>query len=254
MVWIFSTTLSCKRCLAKVQPKLDSIQWIQSWSIDWDHPQKLLTVDAFPPGSPQQVIDSLKQAGYDGQFVEEPSPISHDTSSFEHRVHSDVESEQFKFKLSSYKPLVLVVSYVVGASLLWETAQSEWHWMRVMNHFMGFFFTGFAFFKLLDIGKFADAFSTYDVIAKRWRWYGLAYPWIELAIGILFLTQSELLFVQGLTLVIMSIGLIGVVSAVRQKRAIQCACLGTVFNLPMSVVTIVENGVMIAMSLFMMTI
>ncbi len=126
--------------------------------------------------------------------------------------------------------------------------------MRVMNHFMGFFFTGFAFFKLLDIGKFADAFSTYDVIAKRSRWYGLAYPWIELAIGILFLTQSELFFVQAITFVIMSTGLIGVISAVRQKRAIQCACLGTVFNLPMSVVTIVENGAMIAMSLTMMAI
>lgn len=253
MAWKFSTTLSCKRCLAKVQPKLDSVKWIQRWSIDWDHPDKLLTVEASQPGNPQHVIDLLRQAGYDGQIMEGSSPIAKVPYSSSNRAQNQEESGA-KWKLSTYKPLLLVISYVLGASLLWETAQSEWHWMRVMNHFMGFFFTGFAFFKLLDIGKFADAFSTYDVIAKRSRWYGLAYPWIELAIGILFLTQSELFFVQAITFVIMSTGLIGVISAVRQKRAIQCACLGTVFNLPMSVVTIVENGAMIAMSLTMMAI
>ena len=32
------------------------------------------------------------------------------------------------------------------------------------------------------------------------------------------------------------------------KKIIQCACLGTVFNLPMSTVTIIEDAIMIVMS------
>ncbi len=35
---------------------------------------------------------------------------------------------------------------------------------------------------------------------------------------------------------------IGVIQSVMKKRKIQCACLGTVFNLPMSTVAIIEKS------------
>jgi hypothetical protein len=44
---------------------------------------------------------------------------------------------------------------------------------------------------------------------------------------------------------------VGVVRSVVRKSETQCACLGTVFNLPMSYVTIVEDGIMLAMALLM---
>ena len=62
------------------------------------------------------------------------------------------------------------------------------------------------------------------------------------------------MFANILTAVIMSVGLIGVIAAVRKKQTIQCACLGTAFNLPMSVVTIIENSVMLAMALAMLLV
>jgi hypothetical protein len=46
----------------------------------------------------------------------------------------------------------------------------------------------------------------------------------------------------------MGVSIIGVLQSVLNKRAIRCACLGAIFNLPMSTVTIVEDGLMIAMS------
>lgn len=52
----------------------------------------------------------------------------------------------------------------------------------------------------------------------------------------------------------MVVSIIGVLQSVLNKRKIQCACLGTVFNLPMSTVTIIEDGLMIAMSLTMLLI
>jgi hypothetical protein len=49
----------------------------------------------------------------------------------------------------------------------------------------------------------------------------------------------------------MGTGLIGVVSSVLNKRKIICACLGTVFNLPMTKVTIVEDTIMVVMAALM---
>jgi hypothetical protein len=46
----------------------------------------------------------------------------------------------------------------------------------------------------------------------------------------------------------MSLSIVGVLRSVLKRRAIRCACLGTVFNLPMSTITIIEDGLMIAMS------
>ncbi|MEZ6150337.1 MAG: hypothetical protein R3C09_09455 [Pirellulaceae bacterium] len=150
--------------------------------------------------------------------------------------------------------MFLVVSYVIGASALFELSHASWELSRFMNNFMGFFFLGFAFFKLLNIAKFADAFATYDIVARRSRAYALAYPWVELSLGLLFVTRTLPMLANILTAVIMSVGLIGVVAAVRKKQTIQCACLGTAFNLPMSVVTIIENSVMLAMALAMLLV
>jgi hypothetical protein len=45
---------------------------------------------------------------------------------------------------------------------------------------------------------------------------------------------------------------IGVIQSVLDKRKIRCACLGAVFNLPMSTVTIIENLLMVVMAAFML--
>ena len=50
----------------------------------------------------------------------------------------------------------------------------------------------------------------------------------------------------------MSLSIIGVLQSVLNKQKIQCACLGDVFDLPMSTVTIIEDGVMIIMSIIML--
>lgn len=49
----------------------------------------------------------------------------------------------------------------------------------------------------------------------------------------------------------MLVGLIGVTRSVLDKQQIQCACLGTGFNLPMSSVTIIEDATMLLMAVGM---
>ncbi len=55
-------------------------------------------------------------------------------------------------------------------------------------------------------------------------------------------------------LVVMTVSIIGVLQTVLNKKKIQCACLGDVFKLPMSTVTIVEDGLMILMAIVMLLI
>jgi hypothetical protein len=50
------------------------------------------------------------------------------------------------------------------------------------------------------------------------------------------------------------IGIWGAVGVLMRKQTVQCACLGTGFNLPMSTVTIVENGAMALMAVWMLTV
>jgi hypothetical protein len=75
---------------------------------------------------------------------------------------------------------------------------------------------------------------------------------VELGLGVAYLAGLAPVATNLVTLVVMLIGLVGVSQALLQKRRIQCACLGTVFNLPMSRVTFIEDGLMAAMAATML--
>jgi hypothetical protein len=124
--------------------------------------------------------------------------------------------------------------------------------MRWTNHFMAGFFLIFSFFKLLNLKGFATSYAMYDVVAMRFKPWGYIYPFIELGLGIAMLFNFESFITNVVCLAVMTVSLIGVLQSVLNKRKIKCACLGDVFNLPMSTVTIIEDGLMIAMSVYML--
>jgi cation transport ATPase len=241
METVFSSNLKCGSCVDKVTPHLDAITEIKSWHVDTENPQKLLTVSHNDASAIELVQAGISQAGF------RATPLS-----AEQVAATAVVEAKPPFDLSNYKPLALVFLYVVGLTAYSEWLADEFSWSRVMSLFMGYFFLAFAFFKLLDVAAFATSFATYDILAKRSRSYALAYPFVELLLGMAFLSGRMLTVTNIATVLVMSVGLIGVMQALRKKQAIQCACLGTAFNLPMSVVTVVENGVMITMALVML--
>ena len=118
-----------------------------------------------------------------------------------------------------------------------------------MNHLMAGFFISLSFFKFLDLKAFAESFAAYDPIAKRWMQYAYAYPFIELALGLMFIGHFALRPANVLTILILSFTTFGVYQKLRKKSSFQCACLGTSFNLPLSNVTIAENLAMISMAI-----
>ncbi|NBO10845.1 MAG: hypothetical protein EBV25_04690, partial [Methylophilaceae bacterium] len=118
--------------------------------------------------------------------------------------------------------------------------------------FMAGFFLVFSFFKMLNIQAFASSYAMYDLLAIRFKAYGYIYPFIELGLGIAYLISYNPITTNTLTLIVMTFSSLGVIKAVLDKQKIRCACLGTVFNLPMSTVTIIEDLLMAAMALWML--
>lgn len=161
--------------------------------------------------------------------------------------HNEV-AEQTKSWLATYKPVLLIFAYITGITLLIEWMHGGFLWMRWMNHFMAGFFLVFSFFKLLNLKGFAESYSMYDIVANKWNGWGYVYAFTELALGLAFLTRFSPILTNTVTFVVMTISIIGVLQSVINKRKIKCACLGAVFNLPMSTITIIEDFLMIGMS------
>lgn len=162
-------------------------------------------------------------------------------------VAATIFEEKEKSWLATYYPLLLIIGLISIVSLKGASGLHEW-----MLHFMGGFFIVFSFFKFLDLNGFRDAYATYDVLAKRWNGYGFVYPFLELGLGLAFLFQYKLLYALYFSIALMGFSSLGVIQALREKRKIRCACLGTVLNLPMSTITLVEDLGMVGMSVLML--
>jgi copper chaperone CopZ len=156
--------------------------------------------------------------------------------------------------LQTYQPLLLIFAFILGASLLAQIGQGTGAVSVdvTMRYFMAGFFLVFSFFKLLDIKAFATAYQSYDLLAASWPTWGRIYPFVELGLGVAYLANFMPTVTNWITLVVMGFSAIGVIRAVMQKSKIQCACLGTVFKLPMSTVTIVEDVGMVVMAAVML--
>jgi hypothetical protein len=148
----------------------------------------------------------------------------------------------------TYKPILLLFAFLLAITALPEWTAGKWVAMRWMNHFMAGFFLAFSFFKLLDLDGFVENYAAYDLLARGWDGWGYVYPFVELLLGLAFLTGFQPLFTNVVTLVVMSVSLVGVLQTVLNKRKVSCACLGAVFNVPMSTITVMEDVLMILMS------
>jgi hypothetical protein len=236
----FKTNLNCGSCVAAVTPLLDGEGTIERWHVDTDSPEKTLTVEGDGIAS-DRVEGLVAQAGFRAvEVADEPQP------------KRDEPAAETTHSLRTFYPLALIGAFLIGVVALVEWRAGGPDPMRAMGNFMAGFFLVFSFFKLLDLRAFATAYATYDVIARRWPRYGYAYPFIELALGVAYLVNSSPVLTNVATLLVMAVSSVGVVRSLMQRKQIQCACLGTVFKLPMTYVTVVEDLLMVAMAAVML--
>lgn len=227
--------MTCSNCAAKVTTRLLEHPQILSAEVVLDPPEARITAKEHL--STQNIEDWLK-----------PLQKYHVTNLGPSKENLDPTSIVEEKNLQTYRPLLILASYLIAASIAGAWGNGKFDWGTAMRLFMGGFFVAFSFFKMLDLKGFADAYRSYDIAAKAFPTYGYIYPFIELALGLGYLANWQPIWVNLLTLIVMGVSLLGVIRAVLSKRVIQCACLGTVFNLPMSTVTIVEDLLMLVMA------
>lgn len=152
---------------------------------------------------------------------------------------------------SAYRPIWIIYGLIFVAVTLgvWANDLGFDSWMKLS---MGAIALVFALFKLFDLTAFADDFAGYDVLAKRIPTYGRVYPFIEAGIGLMFIASVTIPFALIISVLVFGIGLIGVWQALQRGEKIQCACVGKMFDLPLSRVALFENGLMVSMSLLML--
>jgi hypothetical protein len=170
----------------------------------------------------------------------------HEKNVFSSNITIDAE----KTKLQQLKPLLLIIFYITTASLLIH--YKDWSWNEFMLDFMGLFYIVFSFFKMLDLKGFPESFKMYDPLAKRIPIYGWMYPFIETVLGLMFLMRFEVDIALVITLIVLGITTIGVLKTLLYKKHIRCACLGTALKLPMTEATLIENTIMMVMSILML--
>lgn len=123
---------------------------------------------------------------------------------------------------------------------------------QFMHFFMGIFLCIFAMLKIFHPSAFADGFQMYDMIGKHSRTYAYIYPFIELALGLGYLSFYIPIYIYSATIIIMGIGIIGVIDALRRGLDINCPCMGSVLDVPLSTVTLAEDAGMALMAAAML--
>ncbi|MEM8907366.1 MAG: MauE/DoxX family redox-associated membrane protein [Bacteroidota bacterium] len=222
--------MTCKGCVSKVQKALSAVPEVEKVQVQLAAPQA--QIHSQHPLS----LATLQTAI--GHYVIQETTIA------DEQVAAALPEKTWK----TYRPLLLIVAYLAGGSLLAQYPFDDFSGRLWMRHFMAGFFLVFSFFKLLNITEFAENYRQYDWIAGRWKGWGLAYPFVELGLGIAYLINWAPFWTNMITIVVLGLSSLGVIQSNWQKRQIRCACLGTVFNLPMSTVTIVEDVTMVFMA------
>ncbi|MEO6719237.1 MAG: heavy metal-associated domain-containing protein [Ferruginibacter sp.] len=227
--------MTCNGCVAKVKSALLKFGDITGANVQLTAPQATISMQKHIPV--QTLQSALQKAG--NYMIMEADPGMH---------HAVTEEEEAKSWFETYKPILLIFFYVALVSIIAASSANGFDWAIGMKVFMSGFFLTFSFFKFLDLKGFAENYFTYDILAKSFGAWGFIYPFIELLLGIAYAINFNPLITNAGTFFVMSVSIIGVLQSVLNKRKIRCACLGAVFNLPMSTVTIVEDALMIGMS------
>lgn len=242
------TGMTCGNCVSRVQKTLAKFAETAIVSLE---PQKAVLVNATADLDTLNI--ALETLGKYRLIAQEPTMLP---------VASLIESNppikslmpldlQLSW-LKTYQPLLILFSYIFIVCLAVEIVNDSFLLHRFMPHFMAGFFLSFSFFKLLDLKSFASSYAMYDLLAMHAPIYGFIYPFIELGLGMAYVMNAKPFITNLVTVIVMTFSTFGVLKAVLNKQKIRCACLGAVFNLPMSTVTIIEDILMVIMALLML--
>ncbi|MGN6395840.1 MAG: heavy-metal-associated domain-containing protein [Mucilaginibacter sp.] len=231
--------MTCGGCQKKVESLLSKVEGVEKINIDLAKGTADIGMSRHIPTTELKLALKDYQKYQLSPVIESPQVLS---------ANNDDESKSW---FATYKPILIIFAYILIISVIAGLADRTFNIPIAMRVFMAGFFLIFSFFKMLDLNGFADSYAMYDIVARKTRDWGFVYAFTELFLGIAYSANLFPGVINFITVAVMSVSILGVLQSVLNKRKIRCACLGAVFNLPMSTVTIIEDALMIAMGVIM---
>lgn len=224
--------MTCSNCAAKIKSELLKLPEVESADVSNENKEAVITMSKHIPLSVLQ--NAITKAG--NYTITEKGNNS-----------MEMKPESSRSWIITYKPILIIFLYIILISssvvYIYDLTIHEW-----MNFFMAQFFLVFSFFKVLDLKGFAEGYATYDLLAKKCKPFGFIYPFLELIFGVWLLTGLNLSLCYTLIVLVMGFSTLGVINSLRKKQIIECACLGTIFKIPLGTVTLIEDLMMVIMS------
>lgn len=157
----------------------------------------------------------------------------------------------------SYLPIAVIVGVILLVTIALSIRDANLGAVmaeKSISYFMAGFFLIFATFKLMDLPGFAEGYSTYDLLASRWKGYGYIYPFIELFFGLAMILAPISVGLLWAEIAVMGFSGLGVAIKIAKKEPFMCACLGTFLKVPLTKVTLIEDFGMMALGTIMLLI
>lgn len=153
---------------------------------------------------------------------------------------------------TSYRPVIVVFVMAALMSVAVTLAVSgQQEVIRSVELFITFSMAILALLKLRDVESFSTMFLGYDLLARRWVPYAYIYPFGEGLAALLMMAGILPWLSVPIALFIGTLGAFSVVNAVYlDKRELRCACMGGDSNVPLGFISLTENLMMVAMSVW----
>lgn len=141
------TGMHCQGCVKAIQHALSGVEGVASADVTLAPPQAIVRV--FKGMSDEALRAAVQSAGdYDASSIRSPSEQASSPS-------SPIAEEPRE----SLYPLLLIVGFILGVTLLVAVRTGTFRLSSLMANFMAGFFIVFGFFKLLDLPGFVRTFA-----------------------------------------------------------------------------------------------
>ena len=152
-----------------------------------------------------------------------------------------VEAEEEEY---SYTPVAAIFS--TAGLVAWAAALG-------VPGFMGVSLSMLASLKLMDLESFSESFEKYDLITQQVKPYAKTFPFLELLLGLGFLSGAAPVITGLGSLILGTSGGISVFKAVYiDKLELNCACVGGNSKAPLGAISFLENAIMVGMGAFLL--
>ena len=151
-----------------------------------------------------------------------------------------------------YRKFIAVMVFIILAATLMSTLIS-FRWLDWIRWQAGATLLIFGGFKLISYDSYLSVIPRYDPMAARYSWYGLAYPVVEVLLGICFILDIAPSFRHVIALFMVVVGLFSMVSNLSHKGpSTKNTWLGGLLKLPMTTAILFEDAYLTVLIVILM--